>query len=329
MLAHGVEGGTWTDAGCRVKPGMTNGTEDRILSAVALRLLSAALFSCMNLLIKLAEAGGAVLPEILFFRQFGAAVLVAGVVTAGPGFASLKTHRMPAHLLRCAIGLTAMALTFSAILLLPLAEATTIGFSMPIFATVLGALVLGEPTGWRRWAAVAAGFAGVLIVAQPQGFEARGHVPLAGAALGVGAAFCTATVSILLRQIGRTERALTTVWWFSALSSVVLLPFYLAKVHSHPPLVWGAMAGIGLLGGAAQLAMTESLSRGPVSVVVPMDYTSLIWATLLGWLAFGTLPVAATSAGAPLIVGSGLFIVWREHVRRSAETYQATGDPVA
>ena len=299
-------------------------SDDRILSAVGLRLLSAALFSCMNLGIKLAEAGGAALGEILFARQFGATLLVAAVVAAGLGFGSLRTARFPAHVLRCAIGLTAMALTFSAILLLPLAEATTIGFSMPIFATVLGALILREPTGWRRWAAVAAGFAGVLVVAQPSG----GHVPALGVALGIGAAACTATVSILLRQIGRTERAITTVWWFSALSSVVLLPFYLHAARPHPPLVWAILAGIGLLGGTAQLAMTESLSRGPVSVVVPMDYTSLIWATALGWLAFGTLPVAATWIGAPLIVGSGLFIVWREHVRRRAETRQATGDPV-
>ena len=297
--------------------------DDRILVAVALRLTSAALFSCMNLLIKLAEQGGAAFGEILFFRQFGAAVLVAGVVAGGPGFASLRTRRFPAHLLRCAIGLLAMALTFSAILMLPLAEATTIGFSMPIFATVLGALVLREPTGWRRWAAVAAGFAGVLIVARPSG----GHMPLAGVALGISAAFCTATVSILLRQIGRTERAVTTVWWFSALSTLVLLPFYLHAAGGHPPLVWATLAGIGLIGGTAQLAMTGSLSRGPVSVVVPMDYTSLIWATALGWLAFGTLPVAATWVGAPLIVGSGLFIVWREHVRRRTATRQAMTAP--
>ncbi|WP_425230509.1 DMT family transporter [Sphingomonas sp.] len=290
--------------------------QDRLLSAIVLRLTSVALFSCMNLGIKLAEAGGAVLPEILFARQFGASVLVAAVIALGPGFASVRTRRMPAHLLRAAVGLTAMALTFSAILMLPLAEATTINFSMPIFATVLGALILGEPTGWRRWTAVAVGFAGVLVVAGPHG----GHVPLAGAALGIGAALCTAFISILLRQIGRTERAMTTVWWFSALAALALLPFYIHAAHAHPPRVWATLAAVGLLGGAAQLSMTESLSRGPVSVVVPMDYTALIWATVLGWLAFGTLPGPGTWAGAPLIVGSGLFIVWREHVRRRAAT---------
>ena len=302
--------------------GVRNTTEDRLLPAIALRLTAAALFSLMNLFIKLAEEGGAAFVEIMFARQFGAVVLVAGVVAAGPGFASLKTERMPAHLLRCAVGLTAMALTFSSILLLPLAEATTIGFSMPIFATVLGAFVLREPTGWRRWTAVLVGFAGVLVVAQPSG----GHMPAAGAALGLIAAFCTATVTILLRRIGRTERAMTTVFWFSALSSVVLLPFYLADAALHPMQVWALLAGIGALGGIAQLAMTGSLARGPVSVVVPMDYTALIWATLLGWATYGTLPVPATLIGAPLIVASGLFIVWREHVRRRAETRQAISE---
>ncbi|HEU0043374.1 DMT family transporter [Sphingomonas sp.] len=298
--------------------------EDRLLPAIALRLTAAALFSLMNLFIKLAEQGGAAFAEILFARQFGAAVLVAGVVAAGPGFASLRTERMPAHLLRCVVGLVAMALTFSAILMLPLAESTTIGFSMPIFATVLGALVLREPTGWRRWAAVGIGFAGVLIVAQPSG----DHMPLAGAALGLTAAFCTALVTILLRQIGRTEAPKTTVFWFSALSSAVLLPFYLANADLHPPLTWAILAGIGALGGVAQLAMTGSLARGPVSVVVPMDYTSLLWAMLLGWAAYGTLPVAATLVGAPLIVGSGLFIVWREHRRRREEVRQASADGI-
>jgi drug/metabolite transporter (DMT)-like permease len=246
-------------------------------------------------------------------------VLITGVVAAGPGFASLRTQRLPAHLLRCVLGMLAMALTFGALLLLPLAEATAIGFSMPIFATVLGALVLREPTGWRRWAAVAVGFAGVLVVAQPSG----GAISVAGAALGLSAALATATVSILLRRIGQTERALTTVWWFSALATVVLLPFYIFAAQAHPPLTWALLIGIGLLGGAAQLAMTESLSRGPVSVVVPMDYTALIWATLLGWFAFGTLPVAATWVGVPLIVASGLYIVWREHVRQRSVTQEA------
>ncbi len=292
---------------------------DRILPAIGLRLVSAGLFAMMGASIKVAEGGGAALGESLFFRQFGAGILVGIVVAVGPGFATLKTQRLPAHLLRTAVGLSSMALTFAAVFALPLAEATTIGFSMPIFATIMSALILGEQTGWRRWAAVLTGFAGVLIVVQP----GQGSLPVAGIAYGLAGAFLSAMVSILLRQMGRSEPPIRTVFWFSALSAIVLLPFYLASADWHPPHVWAALIAIGIFGGCAQLAMTTSLTMGPVSVVVPMDYTSLIWATLLGWLIFDRLPATATWLGAPVIVGSGLYIIWREHVRRREETEQA------
>lgn len=293
--------------------------QDRLSLAIGLRLTSVALFATMNVLIKVAEARGAALGEILFWRQFGAALLIVSIVGSGPGFASLKTQRFGAHVLRCVIGLTAMSLTFWTLLLLPLAEATTLGFSMPIFATILGAIVLHEATGWRRWAAVLAGFVGVLIVTQP----GSGHIPPLGIATGLGAAFCTACITILLRTLGKSEAGLTTVFWFSTLSMVPLGIVYATAFKPHPPLVWALLLGIGLLGGAAQIAMTRSLQLGDVSLVVPMDYTALLWATLFGFLAFGTLPVASTWIGAPVIVASGLYIVWREHVRRRHETERA------
>jgi drug/metabolite transporter (DMT)-like permease len=295
---------------------------DRLLAAVGLRLVSVAAFASMNLCIKLAEQGGARLAEIVFWRQFGAALLIAGVVAAGPGFTSLRTQRFGAHVGRMALGLTGMALTFYTVATLPLAEATTIGFSMPIFATVLGALVLKEPTGWRRWAAVACGFAGVLIVAQP----GAGAVPLTGLLTGVAAALTTATISILLRTFGRTERPLTTVFWFSTLSVVPLSLVYVFAARPHDAHTWAVLVALGLIGGVAQLAMTHSLALGPVGVVVPMDYTALLWATLLGWLAFGHLPAPATWAGAPVIIASGLYIVWREHRRRRVATRQAIAE---
>nr|WP_246248526.1 DMT family transporter [Sphingomonas hominis] len=293
--------------------------------AIALRLLSVVLFAFMNVGIKLAEARGASLPEIMFWRQFGATLLVGAIVASGPGMRSLSTQRFGAHVARAVLGLTAMALTFGTLTMLPLAEATTLGFSMPIFATVLGALILHEPTGWRRWAAVFAGFVGVMIVAQPGG----GGFPLIGVVTGLSAAAGTAFVSILLRTIGRTEAPLTTVFWFSFLSLVPLGAAYPFAFRAHPPVVWAILLGLGVIGGAAQIAMTRSLTLGPVSTVVPMDYTALLWATLLGWLVFDRLPAPATWAGAPVIVGSGLCIVWREHVRRREETRQAVAQGIA
>lgn len=296
---------------------------DRIQTAIALRLMSAAMFAVMNAVAKLAEQAGATLGEILFWRQAGAALLVAGVIAAGPGVASLRTERFGAHVLRAIVGLGAMGLTFYAILALPLAEVTTIGFTIPVFATILGALVLKEPTGWHRWGAVIAGFVGVLIVTRP----GDGHLPLWGALAGLAGAFGTANVSILLRNMGRSESPLTIVFWFSVLSLLPLGIVYAFVAHAHGPAAWGFMIAVGVLGSLAQLAMTGSLRLGPVSVVVPMDYFSLLWATLLGWWLFDAFPSATTWLGAPVIVASGLYIIWREHARRQRETLQAVPGP--
>ncbi len=203
--------------------------------------------------------------------------------------------------------------------LLPLAGSTTLQFTVPIFATILGALVLREPTGWHRWLAVAAGFIGVLIVARP----GTGHFVLWGTVAGLTAGFLTAVVSIQLRRIGRTENPTTTVFWFATLSMVPLSIVYAFDHQAHSPDVWLLLIGVGVVGNLGQIALTTALKLGPVSIVVPMDYSSLLWATLYGWLLFGTLPGLPTWVGAPIIIGSGLYIVWREHVRRRTETEQA------
>jgi len=286
--------------------------EDRIMTGIAMRLLAILLLSSMTALVKLAGEHGASLIESMFFRQLCALPLVVGWIAAGPGLGSIRTRRFGAHVVRTAIGTTGMIFTFGAVLLLPLAEATTLSFTVPIFATILGALLLREPTGWHRWGAVLAGFAGVLIVAQPSG----GHFPLWGTVVGLLAALFIAVVAITLRQLGKTEGAGTTVFWFTILSLVPLGAIYAFHARPHDAVTWALLIGTGLVGGAGQLALTASVRFAPVSVVVPMDYSGLIWATLYGWLIFAALPTPTTWIGAPIIIGSGLYIVWREHKRR-------------
>lgn len=289
---------------------------DRPLAGIALRLTAVALLAVMFAAAKLAEARGARLAEILFWRQAVAVPVVLAWVLAGPGLASLSTARPGAHVRRMVVGLSGMACNFGAVLLLPLAEATTFGFTVPIFATILSALVLGEATGLHRWAAVAMGFVGVLIVLQPGG----GHVAAVGAAVALAGAILTAVVTILIRDLGRSERATTIVFWFTVSSLVPLgiaLPFFW---QPHDAVGWALLVAVGVSGGLAQLALTAALRLAPVAVVVPMDYTSLIWASALGWWLFGALPAPLTWAGAPVIVASGLYIVWREHRLRRAET---------
>lgn len=283
--------------------------EQKPLLAIGLRLATALLLALMYALVKLAATRGVSVPESLFYRQCGSALCAVGFVSAGPGFASLRTRRMWAHVARMALGLSAMALSFVAFILLPLAEATTIGFSVPIFSVVLAALVLHEPTGKWRWGAAAAGFAGVLVIVQP----GSGEVPLLGASVALAAALLIASVTIVIRRLGATEQASTTVFWFAVSS---LVPLGILMVHfaaSHDAVTWAMLAGLALVGGLAQLTLTGALRLAPVALVMPMDYTSLLWATLLGAWLFGEMPTEWTWVGAPIIIASGLVIVWREH----------------
>ena len=281
----------------------------RPLAGVALRLITALLLATMFALVKLAASRGVNLVETLFYRQVGSALCAVGLVAAGPGFASLRTRRVGAHVGRMALGLTAMALNFLAMIMLPLAEATAIGFTVPIFSTVLAAILLGEATGRWRWGAVAAGFLGVLLIVQP----GSDSVELSGAAVALLAALLTAAVTVVIRRLGATERASTTVFWFAFSSLVPLGLMMLAFAQFHDQTTWLILAGLALAGGLAQLTLTQSLRLAPVALVMPMDYTSLLWATLFGAWLFAELPTLWTWAGAPVIIISGLVIVWREH----------------
>ena len=298
--------------------------EPHHVAGVALRLVTALLLAVMFALVKLASMRGVNIVETLFYRQCGSALCAVGLVAAGPGFKSLHSKRVGAHVGRMALGMVAMALNFAAMIMLPLAEATAIGFSVPIFSTVLAAIMLSEPTGKWRWGAVAAGFVGVLLIVQP----GIGEVPFVGASVALAAALLTASVTIVIRQLGKTERASTTVFWFAASSLVPLGAMMFWFARGHDPSTWAVLAGLGLAGGLAQLTLTGSLRLAPVALVMPMDYTSLVWAVLLGALIFAEMPTPWFWVGAPIIIVSGLLIVWREHrLARRAALSAATASP--
>ncbi|OZA92893.1 MAG: transporter [Erythrobacter sp. 34-65-8] len=277
--------------------------------ALVIRLGAALVLSVMLLLVKLASESGIHLAEILFWRQVPTVALIAAWLVATGGLARLQTRRLGKHGLRAAYGLVGMALNFGAVTLLPLAEATTINFTTAFWAVILSALILHERVGPWRWTAVLLGFGGVLIITQP----GDGHIPLLGALVGLGAAFMIALISIQVRDLARTDEPLSIVFWFSAFSIPVLgaaMPFV---ATAHSPYQWSLLAGLAGFGLLGQLLLTASLRYGAVASVIVMDYSALIWATLLGWMAFDLLPPATTWIGAPLIVGAGLIIAWREH----------------
>ncbi|MDK2759786.1 MAG: DMT family transporter [Sphingopyxis sp.] len=287
------------------------------LGGIALRLLAMASVSLMFVLVKYIDAAGIHIVESLFWRQALILPFLFIWMLARGGLSSLRTRRIGAHGRRMLMGLTGMACNFGAMILLPMAEATTIGLSVPIFAVIFAALLLGEETGWQRWSAVIVGFVGVLIVLNPiAGFAGGfGGDHGIGTLVALAGAIMTALITIAIRDLGRTENAATIVFWFSLLSMIPLgiaLPFVFTP---HSADQWLLLIGLGFLGAIVQMSLTGALRLAPVAVVIPMDYSNLLWAIAAGWWFFGTLPADTTWIGAPLIVASGLFIAWREHRR--------------
>jgi len=210
--------------------------------------------------------------------------------------------------------MVAMSFAFGAVKLLPLAEAQTLNFAGPFFATLLAMVLLKERIGKWRWGALALGFAGILIITQP----GQSHIPAFGVAVGLTASFLIALLSIMIKELNRTERPLAIVFWFGVLSTpmmAVFLPFYMS---AHDWVGWSLLLGLGISGAIGQILLTLALRHGAVSSVIVMDYTGLVWATLYGWWFFDKLPPASTWLGAPLIIAAGLLIAWREH-RRAKE----------
>jgi len=283
--------------------------EQRPQLALLIRLGAAAVLSIMLVCVKLLGESGVSLVETLFWRQLPTVPILLVWFAARGRLSTLNSTRLPAHGRRAIAGLAGMFLNFGAVILLPLAEATTFNFTSAIWAVVLSALVLHEKIGPWRWGAVLLGFAGVLVIAQPGG----GNVPGLGAAVALGAAFMIALISIQIRDLAQTEDPLTIVFWFAAFSLpplAIALPFVFT---GHTAYQWSLLAGLALFGLLGQFLLTSALRFGAVASVIVMDYSSLIWATLFGWWVFDRLPPQSTWLGAPLIVGAGLLIAWREH----------------
>ena len=291
----------------------------RPMLALFVRLLAAFALASMGMLVKLAGQRGAHLVELIFWRQALTALLLgAGVVLTGR-LALLRTRRIGAHARRATSGLLGMIFTYGAVLLLPLAEATTLGFTAPVFAVLIAMALFRERIGPYRWGAVAMGFAGVVVVMQPfSGLHAG--VTWAGIAVGLIAPFMVALISFQIQDLNTTENPWSIVFWFAALSAPVAalaLPFVWT---AHDPTTWGLILGMGLVGAAAQMLLTTSLRFGSAAVILLMDYTALLWASLYGHAVFGQAAPASLWLGAPLIIGAGLLIAWRERQLAKART---------
>lgn len=289
-----------------------------MVSGIFCRLGSGLSFSTMGALLKLASTHGLNAPELVFYRSLFSLPVVLFWALKAESLSALRPNRPLAHVWRSGLGLLSMGMTFQAIILLPLGDATALNFTAPIFATILSFLILKEHVGWHRWAAVLIGFVGVLIVARPGGSS----LPLLGLGIALAAALGQGGVTTTLRHLQKSENVAAIVFWFAVAGILVggaLMPIF---GHAHAARAMALVLAGGLAGGVGQLLMTSSL-RAPVSVVSPFDYLQIVAATFYGWLLFSDVPNLHTMMGATLIAGSGLYTAWREHRRRLREAATA------
>ena len=296
-----------------------------IRRGVLLMLAACALFTLMSALVKLLGDRIPVV-EIMFFRSLLAVPVVLLVVARtrrGVGFvAALRTKRFPGHFLRACTGTSAQACAFYALLLLPLAEHQALTNTTPLFVTLLSIPFLGEKVGVHRGAAVMLGFAGILVIALGQGaFSGTlDETARLGIAVAVAHGVFSAGTTMLVRSLSATEASTTITLWQSVLMTAfaaVFLPFLWVTPTLQE---LGLLILIGVLGGIAQVMLTEAWASAQVSALAPYSYSSLLWAILFGWIAFGDVPGLLTVVGASLIVVASLYILHRElRVRRKRE----------
>ncbi|WP_270935315.1 DMT family transporter [Falsiroseomonas oryzae] len=278
--------------------------------AILLLLAAAATFTLAAASVKALE-GAIPLAQVIMARNLFALPILLLLVPRSGGLAALRPRAPGLHALRTLFGMTGMVGAFAAYTYLPLATATVLGFTMPLFLTALSVVVLRERVGWRRWTAVMVGFAGVVLVARPGADQAAlPLVPVLLALLG-GLGWALAMMSI--RRLGEAgEPGVTIVIWFaigSALASgLATLPVWVDPT----PRQWALLVGIGVVSAVAQLLMTEAYRRGETTLLAPFEYSALLWTMLLGGAIWGEWPGPVDLLGFAVLVGAGLFIWWRE-----------------
>ncbi|MTI09845.1 DMT family transporter [Curvivirga aplysinae] len=268
-------------------------------------LAAVLLFSAMHAMIRIASHDVDILVVVFFRNFFGMFVLVP--LLFKHGLTPLKTKRPGMLLWRAILNSGAMTLYFTALAVAPLADVTALSFLGPIFATVLAILMFKEQVGYHRWFAIIIGFIGALIILRPGMVEID-----TGSILVIIASVLWAGALMVIKLLSRTESSLTITFYMTIMMTpLTLIPALF--VWSWPSAEgWLWLLGIGLLGTIAQYAMTESLRLGDTHVVMPMDYTRLIWLAILGWLLFAEEPDFYTIIGGIVIAFSASYIAWRE-----------------
>jgi drug/metabolite transporter (DMT)-like permease len=240
-------------------------------------------------------------------------VLAWALVDGGPR--QLIRVRWSLHLVRGVLSVIMLVAFVYGIKLLPLAEAYSLFFVAPLLITALAGPILGESVGWRRWAAIAVGLCGTIIVLRPTG---AGMLSLGGLAI-IVSAMGYALSAITVRVLGRTDSTQSMVVWMLAMLSAFSL---VLAWHEWVPIEtshWKPIAVLALAGAIGQWGITEAFRRAPASLIAPLDYTALLWGLLADWLVWNTSPDRMMLLGAAVIVACGLYLLRGERAQVEAE----------
>ncbi len=304
------------------------------VKAISLKLVSALLFAVMSALVRLT---GEVTPvgQIVFFRSAFAILPVVVIYAFRRELGTaVRTGRPFGHLGRGLLSVGGMYSNFASLTRLPLADATAISFASPLITVALAALILKERVRVYRWSAVAVGFGGVIVMLLPH-LDIGRFAATATATATVGSVFaligaiCNAGTVVQTHRLTQSETTPSIVFYFSlicALAGAATLPF---AWHSPSAVELTALIALGVLGGLAHILLTESYRFAAASLVAPFDYTSMLWALVLGYWLFGELPTALVFVGAAIVAGAGLYVIWRERQLGLQRAREAEGPPTA
>lgn len=279
-------------------------------------LASALLFSGMGVLVKVASAS---LPNemVVFFRSAMGLVFLLPWVWRH-GLHHLKTRHPGQHLVRAAAGLAAMYCYFYAIAHLPLAEATLLNYSTPLFIPFIAAAWLGEPVSRRVAAAVAIGFVGIALILKP-----GMHRFTPDALVGLAAGLLAAVAMVGIRRMHRSETPFRIVFYFTLLSTLGSAVPLAWSWHTPQPGLWLLLVAMGALASAAQIALTRAYACAPAAQVGPFSYATVVFAALWGAWLWGEVLDWLSALGAALVCAAGILMI-RLAGRRAAPVPEAS-----
>lgn len=269
-------------------------------------LVNALIFSIMVALIKV-SAASVPITLVMFFSVATQFLFIGVRHFRGFGQAVMGSRLRGAHLLRVFLLVSSMYAGFSAVVLLPLAEATAISFSKAFFVTLFAAILLKEAVGPKRWLAVAMGFGGILILARPGGVD----LSVSGAALGVISAATAAAGAISTRFLAQRDPAPLLLLYQTAFGTVMLAPLAIWNWVSPDLATLGVLVGTGLLSVIGNTSMIMALKLGEASALAPVDFTRAVFAVLIGLVFLGEVPTVTAVIGTLVVIGAALLSLSR------------------